>query len=82
MLDDLSKTPRSGNLTDNLLYEHMKLYEMREKDVRMRGSDCQVYNIDGSISFLSDSIIWTDDNGNYVKPRAVKTKKSWCCCWK
>ena len=82
MLDDLSKTPRSGNLTDNLLYEHMKLYEMREKDVRMRGSDCQVYNIDGSISFLSHSIIWTDDNGNYVKPRAVKTKKSWCCCWK
>ena len=82
MIDDLSKTPRGGNLMDNLLYEHMNLYEMREKDVCMRGSDCQVYNIDGSISFLSDSIIWTDDNGNYVKPKAVKTKKSWCCCWK
>ena len=43
---------------DNLLYEHMKLYEMREKDIYMRGSDCEVYNIDGSISFLCDLVRW------------------------
>ena len=67
---------------DNLLYENMKLYEMREKDIYMRGSDCEVYNIDGSISFLSDAIIWVDDNGKYVKPKAVKAKKYWCGCWK
>ena len=27
-----------SDLMDNLLYEHMKLYEMREKDIYMRGS--------------------------------------------
>ena len=67
---------------DNLLYEHMKLYEMREKDIYMRGSDCEVYNVDGTISFLRDSIIWADDEGNYVKPKEVKPKKCSWCCWK
>jgi hypothetical protein len=69
-------------LTDNLLYEHMKLFEIREKDIYMRGSDCEVYNIDGSISFLSDAIIWVDENGHYVKPKEVKPKKCRWCCWK
>ena len=69
------------DLKDNLLYEYMKLFEMREKDICARGSDCEVYNIDGSISFLSDAIIWNDNNGNYVKPKEVNPKKcNWCCC--
>ena len=70
------------DLKDNLLYEHMKLFEMREKDIYARGSDCKVYNIDGSISFLSDAIIWNDNNGNYVKPKEVNPKKFNWCCWK
>jgi len=67
---------------DNLLDEHMILFEIREKDIYMRGSDCEVYNIDGSISFLSDAIIWVDENGHYVKPKEVKPKKCRWCCWK
>jgi len=70
------------NLMDNLLDEHMILFEIREKDIYMRGSDCEVYNIDGSISFLSDAIIWVDENGHYVKPKEVKPKKCRWCCWK
>lgn len=65
-----------------LLDKHMKLFNEREMDIYMRGSDCEVYNIDGSISYLRNTLIWADKHGNYVKPKEVK-QKHWCCCyWK
>ena len=70
------------SLLCDLLDKHMKLFNERESDIYIRGSDCEVYNIDGSISYLRNTLIWTDKNGNYVKPKEVNSKKCRWCCWK
>ena len=38
-------------------------------------------NMDGNVCLLQDALIWGDENGHYVKPKQVKRKKKYCCCW-
>ena len=66
------------NLYTELLDQHMKLFAARESDIYFRGSDCEVYGIDGSISSLRSTIIWADNKGNYVKPKEVKRRRKYC----
>ncbi len=68
-------------IMNDLLDKHINLFNEREIDIEIRGSDCEVYNIDGSISSLRHTLIWTDKKGKYVKPKEVNNKK-WWCCWK
>lgn len=70
----------TNNLMDKFLDSHMILYNERELDIYMRGANCRVYNIDGNISMLSQTLIWGDKDGKYVKPKEVGYKKKWWCC--
>ena len=69
-----------SQLLENLLQNHLLLYEERSRDIYFRGSTCLVYNMDGDVCLLEDALIWGDENGNYVKPEQVKRKKKWFCC--
>ena len=70
-----------GELLEKLLESHLLLFDERQKDIYFRGSTCLVYNMDGNVCLLHDALIWGDENGHYVKPKQVKRKKKYCCCW-
>ncbi len=37
-------------------------------DIKLRGKNCKVYDLDGTVKKLCETCVWFDDKGNYIKP--------------
>jgi len=51
----------------------MFLSQDRKNDIKKRGKNCLVYNIDGKKVRLSKANVWLDNKGNYYIPIEVST---------
>ena len=37
-------------------------------DIKLRGKNCKVYDLDGKVKKLREACVWFDNQGNYMKP--------------
>ena len=54
----------------------------RKLDIKIRGKDCKVYDLDGKVKNLCEACVWFDDQGNYIKPLPytfiISDIQDWC----
>ncbi len=43
----------------------------RKSDIKKRGKDCLVYDLDNKTVNLCEAKVWYDDNGDYFYPNEV-----------
>ena len=46
----------------------MFISQERRLDIKIRGKNCKVYDLDGKVKKLCETCVWFDDKGNYMKP--------------
>ena len=54
----------------NVLIYIMFISHERRLDLKIRGKDCKVYDLDNKIVKLCEACVWFDNEGNYIKPRS------------
>ena len=51
----------------------MFISQERKSDIKKRGKNCLVYDLDGKPVKLSEARVWFDNKGNYYIPIEVDT---------